>query len=61
MEDLKKMNVSGSERVRLDERMVDEAEDEVEGPEPDELDATELNPEDILALAAKKARKGLRV
>ena len=37
--------------------MVDDAGDEAEGPEPDELDATELNPEDILALAAKKAKK----
>lgn len=57
MEDLKKMDTNGSSRVRLDERMADEAVDEVEGPGPDELDATELNPEDILALAAKKARK----
>jgi ATP-dependent RNA helicase DDX46/PRP5 len=57
LEDMKKMNVTGGSRVRLDERMVDEPGDEVEGPEPDELDTTELNPEDILALAAKKAKK----
>ena len=57
IEDLKKMNANGSVRVRLDERMNDEPGDEVEGPAPDEIDATELNPEDILALAAKKAKK----
>lgn len=55
LEDMKKMNAAS--RVRLDDRMVDEPGDEIEGPEPDELDATELNPEDILALAAKKAKK----
>ncbi|KDR83590.1 hypothetical protein GALMADRAFT_54780 [Galerina marginata CBS 339.88] len=32
-------------------------EDDTETPAPDELDATDLNPEDILALAAKKAKK----
>ncbi len=57
LEDIKKLNAFKSSRVRLDERMVDEAGDEVEAQEPDELDATDLNPEDILALAAKKARK----
>ena len=57
LEDMKKMNSSGGSRVRLDERMADDAGDEVEGPEPDELDTTDLNPEDILALAAKKAKK----
>ncbi|THH02455.1 hypothetical protein EW026_g468 [Hermanssonia centrifuga] len=57
LEDIKKLNAFKNSRVRLDERMVDEAGDEVEAQEPDELDATDLNPEDILALAAKKARK----
>lgn len=57
LEDLKKMNIKGSSRVRLDENMVDDAGEEPEGPELDELDTTELNPEDILALAAKKAKK----
>ncbi|EKM59396.1 uncharacterized protein PHACADRAFT_249858 [Phanerochaete carnosa HHB-10118-sp] len=57
LEDMKKMDVNVASRVRLDERMADEPGEEVEGPEPDELDTTELNPEDILALAAKKARK----
>lgn len=58
-EDLLKMNVSSAfSRVRLDERMAEEgSEDVVEPVVEDELDATELNPEDILALAAKKARK----
>ena len=55
LEDMKKMKVTGSLGVRLDERDGDEGEEE--GPEPDELDATNLNPEDILALAAKKAKK----
>lgn len=57
LEDMKKMTTSGGQRARLDDRMADDAGDEVEGPEPDELDTTELNPEDILALAAKKAKK----
>lgn len=56
MEDMKKMSHNGSTRVRLDEQG-DDAEDDVDGPQPDELDTTELNPEDILALAAKKAKK----
>jgi ATP-dependent RNA helicase DDX46/PRP5 len=56
IEDIKKMTRNGSARVRLDEQG-DDAVDEIEGPELDELDTTELNPEDILALAAKKARK----
>ncbi|KAI0091945.1 P-loop containing nucleoside triphosphate hydrolase protein [Irpex rosettiformis] len=56
MEDLKKMSHSDSSRVRLDEQG-DDIGDDLDGPEPDELDTTELNPEDILALAAKKAKK----
>lgn len=56
IEDLKKLNASAGSRVRLDDQ-TDEPGDDVEGPEPDELDNTELNPEDILALAAKKAKK----
>jgi len=58
-EDILKMNGSGgSSRVRLDERMAEEGSEEVvELVVEDELDATELNPEDILALAAKKAKK----
>lgn len=60
MEDMKKIVdvVGGRSRIRLDERMVENGmEEEPEGPLPDELDATDLNPEDILALAAKKAKK----
>lgn len=58
-EDLLKMNGDrGFSRVRLDERMAEEGGEEVVEPVvEDELDATELNPEDILALAAKKAKK----
>ncbi|OCH90696.1 P-loop containing nucleoside triphosphate hydrolase protein [Obba rivulosa] len=57
MEDLKKMNTNVGSRVRLDNATAEETLDDVEGPEVDELDATDLNPEDILALAAKKAKK----
>ncbi|TCD66931.1 pre-mRNA processing RNA-helicase [Steccherinum ochraceum] len=58
IEDLKKMNGNGSSRVRLDDPMAEDAGGEAaEGGEVDEIDATELNPEDILALAAKKAKK----
>ncbi|KAH7916330.1 P-loop containing nucleoside triphosphate hydrolase protein [Hygrophoropsis aurantiaca] len=58
-EDLKKMNgMPGSSRIRLDDRMAEDgAEETIEPVVADELDATELNPEDILALAAKKAKK----
>ncbi|KAH7887862.1 P-loop containing nucleoside triphosphate hydrolase protein [Phlebopus sp. FC_14] len=58
-EDLLKMNSKGgSSRVRLDERAAEDGgEDVIEPVVEDELDATELNPEDILALAAKKAKK----
>lgn len=56
LEDKKKMvGVNGQSRVRLDEN--DGIEEETEKPTVDELDATELNPEDILALAAKKVKK----
>lgn len=54
LEDIKKMKTGG--RLHEDEQMADEGGEEVE-LEVDELDATDLNPEDILALAAKKARK----
>jgi ATP-dependent RNA helicase DDX46/PRP5 len=60
LEDMKKIvgAPSGRSRIRLDERMVEDGmEDVVENLLPDELDATDLNPEDILALAAKKAKK----
>lgn len=59
LEDMQKMITTNGlqSRVRLDDQMGDDGvEAEVEGT-VDELDATELNPEDILALAAKKAKK----
>lgn len=68
-EEVKKVNLQDAERVltssapgrskiRLDDPIGDEvSEEEGEAPLPDELDATGLNPEDILALAAKKAKK----
>ncbi|KAL4241435.1 Pre-mRNA-processing ATP-dependent RNA helicase PRP5 [Abortiporus biennis] len=57
MEDMKKMQTNGNGKGRMDDRMADDAEDEYAEGAVDELDATELNPEDILALAAKKAKK----
>lgn len=60
LEDMKKIvgAPGGRSRIRLDERMVEDGmEDVVEPTVADELDATDLNPEDILALAAKKAKK----
>ncbi|KAG5648687.1 hypothetical protein DXG03_000033 [Asterophora parasitica] len=59
MEDMMKIGgPGGRSRIRLDERMEEDGmEDATEPAVADELDATDLNPEDILALAAKKARK----
>ncbi|RDB22636.1 Pre-mRNA-processing ATP-dependent RNA helicase PRP5 [Hypsizygus marmoreus] len=60
LEDMKKIAGApgGRSRIRLDERMAEDGmEDVIETTVPDELDATDLNPEDILALAAKKAKK----
>ncbi|KAJ2930195.1 hypothetical protein H1R20_g6883, partial [Candolleomyces eurysporus] len=59
LEDAQKMlsNGDGRSRIRLDERIGDEGSDDEMEVVHDELDATGLNPEDILALAAKKAKK----
>ncbi|KAF8623420.1 hypothetical protein AX15_006363 [Amanita polypyramis BW_CC] len=60
LEDMKKMmGAPGSRpKSRLDERMAEDGfEDATENLVLDEIDATDLNPEDILALAAKKAKK----
>ena len=57
-EDLKKMVGSGRLPEHGDDRMNEAgADDDGDVEVEDELDATDLNPEDILALAAKKARK----
>ncbi|KAJ7937176.1 P-loop containing nucleoside triphosphate hydrolase protein [Mycena leptocephala] len=58
LEDMKKVvgAPGGRSRIRLDERMIEDGSEDVEVV-ADELDTTELNPEDILALAAKKAKK----
>jgi ATP-dependent RNA helicase DDX46/PRP5 len=59
-EDMMKMgdSVAKRSRIRLDEQVTETtAEDLADQIVPDELDATDLNPEDILALAAKKAKK----
>ncbi|TFL05682.1 P-loop containing nucleoside triphosphate hydrolase protein [Pterulicium gracile] len=56
-EDLQKI-IGDSGRKRLDVNMNEDGPEEVAGPPaPDELDTTELNPEEILALAAKRAKK----
>lgn len=59
LEDMKKVgNTPAPSRIRLDERMAEDGEEDIdETVVQDELDATDLNPEDILALAAKKAKK----
>ena len=55
-EDLKKLNYTNG-RARLDDQAGDDA-DEVPGaPVEDELDATNLNAEEIMALAVKKVKK----
>lgn len=56
-EDLKKLNSNANGRARLDDPTGDDA-DEVPGaPVEDELDATNLNAEEIMALAVKKVKK----
>ncbi|KAJ7086764.1 P-loop containing nucleoside triphosphate hydrolase protein [Mycena epipterygia] len=59
LEDMKKVvgAPGGRSRIRLDERMIEDGSEDVADVVADELDTTELNPEDILALAAKKAKK----
>lgn len=60
LEDIKKIGDApgNRSRIRLDERVAEEAmEDVIEPAAVDELDTTDLNPEDILALAARKAKK----
>ncbi|KAJ7699951.1 P-loop containing nucleoside triphosphate hydrolase protein [Mycena rosella] len=60
LEDMQKVvgAPGGRSRIRLDERMIEDgSEDVTDAVVADELDTTELNPEDILALAAKKAKK----
>ncbi|KAJ3937298.1 MAG: P-loop containing nucleoside triphosphate hydrolase protein [Lentinula lateritia] len=57
LEDMKKAVSSNGRLSRRMDQGDDEDDNVVEGPGPDELDTTELNPEDILALAAKKAKK----
>ncbi|KAJ3755793.1 P-loop containing nucleoside triphosphate hydrolase protein [Lentinula raphanica] len=57
LEDMKKAVASNGRLSRRLDQGDDDDDEVVEGPGIDELDATELNPEDILALAAKKAKK----
>ncbi|KAL5508003.1 PRP5 [Sanghuangporus vaninii] len=56
--DIKKMMEDPNYRRRFEDRLDEERGDEEDVEVvADELDATDLNPEDILALAAKKAKK----
>jgi ATP-dependent RNA helicase DDX46/PRP5 len=57
-DDMKRGILPARSRIRLDDPNGEPGMDEIE-PEvnPDEIDTTELNPEDILALAAKRAKK----
>ncbi|KAJ7638690.1 P-loop containing nucleoside triphosphate hydrolase protein [Roridomyces roridus] len=60
MEDMKKVGSAPTRRsqIRLDERMAEDGADDASADAVlDEFETTELNPEEILALAAKKAKK----
>lgn len=57
LEDLQKLKIGGSHRARLDDPSAEDRDDAADAGVEDELDATDLNPEEILALAAKKAKK----
>jgi ATP-dependent RNA helicase DDX46/PRP5 len=57
-QDMKRTGVAaGRSRIRLDDPNEPGPEEGDETVGPDEIDTTELNPEDILALAARKAKK----
>lgn len=56
-EDIKKLNFNASRRARLDDPANDDADDAAGAPVEDELDATNLNAEEIMALAVKKVKK----
>jgi ATP-dependent RNA helicase DDX46/PRP5 len=57
--DMQRTGAPGRSRIRLDDASGEAVPDEAPAgtEEPDEIDTTELNPEDILALAAKRAKK----
>ena len=58
LEDLQKLKAGGgSTRARLDDPSAEDRDEVADAAVEDELDATDLNPEEILALAAKKAKK----
>jgi len=56
-EDLKKLSSNTNGRARLDDPANDDADDVPGAPAEDELDATNLNAEEIMALAVKKVKK----
>jgi len=56
-EDIKKLGSSNNGRARLDDPANDDADEVAGAPVGDELDATNLNAEEIMALAVKKVKK----
>lgn len=56
-EDIKKLGSSTNGRARLDDPTNDDADEATGAPAADELDATNLNAEEIMALAVKKVKK----
>ena len=56
-EDIKKHNSNANGRARLDDAANDDADEVTGAPAEDELDATNLNAEEIMALAVKKVKK----
>jgi ATP-dependent RNA helicase DDX46/PRP5 len=56
-EDIKKLGSHANGRARLDDATNDDADEAAGPPVADELDATNLNAEEIMALAVKKVKK----
>lgn len=56
-EDIKKLGSNSNGRARLDDPTGDDADETAGAPVEDELDATNLNAEEIMALAVKKVKK----
>ena len=56
-EDIKKLGSNSNGRARLDDPAGDDADETAGAPVEDELDATNLNAEEIMALAVKKVKK----
>ena len=56
-EDIKKKHTTSNGRARLDDAANDDADEASGAPAENELDATNLNAEEIMALAVKKVKK----